>query len=134
VRPRRVATWQDEPEAGPVCPDTLAQNIVKWQLRDLQGVCHGAIRALAKAGICGAKVTGMMDGTDLETPMRYSGCGQVTRPVRIEDTRSQVHAIEVSIYDWKVLRMIAAVTKMPLAVKVGKMQEYATHGTRALVT
>jgi hypothetical protein len=89
---------------------------VKWQLRDLQGVCNGAIRTLAKAGIFGAKVTGMMDGTNLEAIERYSGCGQMTRPVRIEDTRGQGHAIEVTIYDWKVLLMIDAVTKMSLAV------------------
>jgi hypothetical protein len=65
---------------------------------------------------CRVKVTGMMDGTDLEITKCYGGCGQVTRPVRIEDTRGQVHAIEVTIYDWKVLLMIDAVTKMPLAV------------------
>lgn len=127
VHPRGVATWQDEPEAGPISPNTLAQNIVKWQLRDLQGVCNGAIRALAKAGIFGAKVTGMMDGTNLETIERYSECGQMTRPVRIEDTRGQVHAIEVTVYGWKVLLMIEAVTKIALAVKVEKGQEHATH-------
>jgi hypothetical protein len=125
--PRRVATWQDEPEAGLISLDTLAQNIVKWQLRDLQGVCHGAIRALAKAGVVGAKVTGMMDGTNLEAIERYSGCGQMTRPVRIEDTRGQVHTIEVTVYGWKVLLMIETVTKIALAVKVEKGQENATH-------
>jgi hypothetical protein len=67
VRPRRVATWQDEPKAGPISPDTPTQNILKWHLQDLEGVCHGAIRALAKAGIFGARVSGMMDGTNLET-------------------------------------------------------------------
>ena len=61
---------------------------MKWQLQDLEGVCHRAIRALAKAGIFGAKVTGMMDGTNLETIERYSGCGQMTRPIRIEDDAS----------------------------------------------
>jgi len=127
VRPHRVATWQDEPEAGPISPDTLAQKIVKWQLRDLQGVCNGAICALAKARIFGAKVTGMMDGTNLESTERYSGCGQMTRPVRIEDTRGQVHAIEVTVYGWKVLLMIEAVTKLALAVKVEMGQEHATH-------
>jgi len=77
VGPRRVATWQDEPEAGPISPDTLAQNIVKWQLRDLQGVCYGAIRALAKAGVVGAKVTGMMDGTDRSWRDHHGRCGVV---------------------------------------------------------
>jgi hypothetical protein len=69
----------------------------------------------------------MMDSTNLETTERYSGCGQMTRPVRIEDTRGQVHAIEVTAYGWKVLLMIEAVTKIALAVKVEKGQEHATH-------
>src|SRR6266540_1929974 len=64
---------------------------------------NGAIRALAKAGVFGAKVTGIADGTDLETTERDTGCGQVTRKVRIEDKRGQVHEIEVTVYGWKVL-------------------------------
>ena len=45
----------------------------KWNLRDLEAVFNGAIRALAKAGVFGAKVTGIADGTDLETTERYAG-------------------------------------------------------------
>lgn len=131
---RGATKRQAEREPGPICPDTLANNIVKWHVRDLEGVFNGTIRALAKAGVFGPKVTGIMDGTDLETTERYTGCGQVTRTVRIEDTRGQVHAIEVTVYGWKVLLVIEAVTKIPLAVKVGKIQEHETHWTRALVT
>jgi hypothetical protein len=131
---RGATTRQAEREPGPICPDTLAKNIVKWNLRQLETVFNGAIRALAQAGVFGAKVTGIMDGTDLETTERYTGCGQVTRTVRIEDTRGQVHTIEVTVYGWKVLLVIDAVTKIPLAVKVGKIQEHETHWTRALIT
>jgi hypothetical protein len=49
---------------------TLAKNIVKWNLRDLELVFNGAIRALAKAGVFGKQVTGIADGTDLETTER----------------------------------------------------------------
>jgi hypothetical protein len=87
---------QGERPPGPMCPDTLAKNIVKWQLPDLEVVFNGAMRALAKAGVFGAKVTGIADGTDLETTERYTGCGQVTRQVRIEDKQGRVHAIEVT--------------------------------------
>ena len=106
----------------------------KWNLRDLEAVFNGAIRALAQGGVFGAKVTGIADGTDLETTDRYRGCGQVTRKVRIEDKRGRVHEIEVTVYGWKVLLLIDAATKIPLAVKVGKIQEHETHWTRALVT
>jgi hypothetical protein len=83
---------------------------VKWTLRDLEAVFNGSMRALAKAGGFGAKVTGIADGTDLETTDRYAGCGQVTRTVRLEDTQGRVHAIEVTVYRWKVLLRIDAAT------------------------
>ncbi|HEX9872302.1 MAG TPA: hypothetical protein VGC99_27635, partial [Candidatus Tectomicrobia bacterium] len=47
------------------------------------------IRALAKTGGFGAKVTGIADGTDLDTTERDTGCGQVTRQVRLEDQRGR---------------------------------------------
>ena len=131
---RGVTKRQGERLPGPICPDTLAKNIVKWNLRDLEAVFNGAIRALAKAGVFGAKVTGIVDGTDLETTEHYTGCGQVTRTVRIEDKRGRVHAIEVTVYGWKVLLLIDAVTTIPLAVKVGKIQDHEALWARALVT
>jgi hypothetical protein len=100
--------------------DTLAQNLVTWHVRDLEGMCHGAMRALAKAGVVGAKVTDMLDGTDLETTGRYRGRGQLTRPVRIEETRGQGHALAGTVDGWNVRLRIDAVTKMLMAVKVGK--------------
>jgi hypothetical protein len=131
---RGASKRQGERLPGPICPDTLAKNIVKWNLRELEAVFNGAIRALAKAGVFGAKVTGIADGTDLETTERYTGCGQVTRTVRVEDTRGQVHEIEVTVYGWKVFLLIDAATKIPLAVKVGQIQEHEALWARALVT
>jgi len=107
---------------------------VKWHVRDLEAVFNGSIRALAQAGVFGAKVTGMADGTDLETTEHDRDCGPVTRKVRLEATQGRVHEIEVTVDGWKVLLWIDAATKIPLAVKVGKMQEHETHWTRALVT
>jgi hypothetical protein len=131
---RGATKRQGERAPGPICPDTLAKNIVKWNLRDLEMVFNGAIRALAKAGVFGAKVTGIADGTDLDTTEHYAGCGQVTRKVGIEDKRGKVHEIEVMVYGWKVLLLIDAVTKIPLAVKVGQIQEQEALWARALVT
>ncbi len=131
---RGAATRQGERSPGPSCPDTLAKNIVKWNLRDLEMVFNGAIHALARAGLFEKKVTGIADGTDLETTAYYRGCGQVTRTVRVKDKRGQGHEMEVTVSGWKVLLLIDAVTKIPLAVKVGKIDEHETHWTRALVT
>ena len=131
---RGAAKRQGERTPGPISPETLANNIVKLNLRDLERVFNGAIRALAKADVFAKQVTGIADGTDLETTARYRGCGQVTRKVRIEDKQGREHAIEVTVYGWKVRLLIDATTKMPLAVKVGQIQEHETHWTRALVT
>jgi hypothetical protein len=131
---RGATTRQGERLPGPICPDTLANNIVKWNLRNLEAVFNGSIQALAKARVFGAKVTGLADGTDLETTEHYTGCGQVTRMVRSADTRGRMHEIEVTVYGWKVLLLIDAATKIPLAVTVGQIQEHETHWTRALVT
>jgi hypothetical protein len=131
---RGATKRQGERSPGPISSETLANNIVKLNVRDLESVFNGAIRALAKAGIFGKKVTGMAAGTDLETTERYRGCGQVTRTVRIEDKQGRVHAIEVTVYGWKVWLLIDALTKIPLAVKVAKMHEHEALWTRAWVT
>ncbi|MGH8060037.1 MAG: transposase, partial [Candidatus Entotheonellia bacterium] len=131
---RGAAKRQGERTPGPISPETLANHIVKLNVRDLERVFNGAIRALATAGVFAKHVTGIADGTDLETTERYQGCGQVTRKVRLEDTQGRGHEIEVTVSGWKVLLWIDAATKIPLAVKVGQIQAHETHWTRALVT
>ena len=93
-----------------------------------------SIWALAQAGVLGAKVTGIADGTDLETTEHYTGCSQVTRQVQLEDKRSRVHEIAFTVYGWKVLLLIDAVTKIALAVKVVPIQEHEILSLWALVT
>jgi hypothetical protein len=131
---RGASKRQGERTTGPICPDTLATQIVKWNVRDLEAVFNGSIRALAKAGVLGKRVTGIADGTDLETTARYAGCGQATRQRRIEEKGGRVQEIEVTVYGWKVRVWIDAVTKIPLAVKVGPIQVHEARWTRALVT
>lgn len=125
---------QSQRSLGPICPDTLAKNMVKWNLRDLDTLFNGVIRALAKAGVFGKRVTGIAEGTDLETTERYEGCGQVTRLRHLEDKQGKVHQIEVTVYGWKGLLLIDAVTQIPLAVKVVQIQEHEALWTRAVVT
>jgi hypothetical protein len=134
ICPRGATQRQGERAPGPIGPDTLAKKIVKWHVRDLEAVFNGSLRALAHAGVVGAQVTGRADGTALETTDRDRDGGQVTRQVRIEDTRGQGHEIEVTVYGWKVLWLIEAATKIPLAVTVGQSQAPETPWTRALVT
>jgi hypothetical protein len=64
---RGAAKRQGAREPGPICPATLAKQIVRLNLRALESVLNGALRALARAGVLKAQVTGIVDGTDLET-------------------------------------------------------------------
>lgn len=118
----------------PICADALADNIVKLNGRDLEALCNGVIRALAKAGVFVATVTGIVDATDLETTAAYEGCGQVTCQRKITDKRGKVHTIEVTVYGWKVIILIEARTKILLTVTVIPIQEHEVLSMRALVT
>lgn len=131
---RGAAQRQGPRTTGPICPDALADNIVKLNVRDLEALFNGVIRALAKAGVFAAKVTGIVDATDLETTPQYEGCGRVTRKRKITDKRGNVHEIEVTVYGFKLIVLIDARTKIPLAAQVVPIQEHETLSLRALVT
>ncbi len=131
---RGAAPRQGPRTTGPICADALADHIVKLNVRDLEALFNGAIRALAKAGVLAAKLTGIVDATDLETTEYYEGCGRVTRKRKITDKRGKVHEIEVTVYGWKLIVVIEARTKIPLAAKVVPIQEHETLSLRALVT
>jgi hypothetical protein len=131
---RGAATRQGPRTTGPICPDTLAANVVQLNIRDLEILFNRVICALAKAGVLAAKVTGIVDATDLETTAQYEGCGQATRKRKMTDKRGHVHEIEVTVYGWKLIVLIEARTKIPLAAKVVPIQEHETLSLRALVT
>jgi hypothetical protein len=82
---------------GPVCPEALANTVVKLDVRALARLCNGSLRAVAKAGVLPAKVTGMVEGTDLETTAPSEGGGQVTRKRPMTDKRGRGHAIAVTV-------------------------------------
>jgi hypothetical protein len=130
---RGVTKRQGERPPGPMCPDTLAQQLVKGNVRDLEAVCNGVIRALATAGGFGKRVAGIADGTDLETTARSAGGGQATRKRRLQDTWGEGHAIAGTVDGWKVRLLLDAVTKIPLAVKVVQLPVHEALWTRALV-
>jgi Transposase DDE domain len=134
VCPRGAARRQGPRTEGPIGPEALAKHLVQLNLRDLEAWFNGTIRALARAGVFGAKVTGMVDATDLETTAAYEGCGQVTRQRKLTDKRGKVHEIEVTVYGWKLMVLIAARTQIPLAAKVVLIHEHEVLSMRALVT
>jgi hypothetical protein len=131
---RGAAKRQGPRTAGPICPDTLAENIVQLNVRDLEALFNRMIRALAQIGVLAPKVTGIIDATDLETTAHYEGCGQVTRKRKVTDKRGKMHEIEVTVYGFKLIILIDARTKIPLAGKVVPIHEHEVLSMRALVT
>jgi hypothetical protein len=131
---RRHEKRQGDKLPGPICPDTLADNIVKLSLGAMEAFLNGVVQDLARAGVFARQVTGILDGTDLETTARYEGCGQATRKRKITDKRGQVREIEVTVYGWKLLVMIEVRTKIPLAAKVVPIQDHEATFTRELVS
>jgi Transposase DDE domain len=131
---RGAARRQGPRTTGPIGPEALAENIVKLNVGDLEALCNRVIRALAQAGVWAAKVTGLVDATDLETTAQYAGCGPVTRQRQSTDTRGQVHVIAVTVYGWQRSVWIEARTKIPLAATVVPMQAHETLSLRALIT
>src|SRR4029453_15352990 len=55
---RGAAKGRGPRTAGPICPEALANNLVKLDVRVLECLFNGVIRVLAKAGVFQAKVTG----------------------------------------------------------------------------
>jgi hypothetical protein len=131
---RGAAKRQGPRPAGPLCPDTLAENIVRLNVRDLEAWCNGVIRALAQTGVLAPKVTGIVDATALETTAQYEGCGQVTRTRKVTDKRGKVHEIEVTVSGFKLIIVIDARTRIPLAGTVAPIHEHEVLSMRALVT
>jgi hypothetical protein len=95
-----------------------ANDIVKLNVRDLAALFNGAFRALAKAGLFRATVMAIVDAIDLETTAQYERCGHVRRMQKIADKDGYVHAIEGTVYGWKLIALIDVRTRSPLAVIV----------------
>ena len=98
---------------APLCPDTVADNLVKLSLTAMEAFLNGVVQDRAKAGVF---------------------VRQVTRKRKITDKRGKVREIEGTVYGWKLLVLIEARTKLPLAAKVVKIQDHEALFTRDLVT
>jgi hypothetical protein len=130
---RGAATRQGARTPGPLSPEPLANQIVTRNLPDPEPVGTGALRAWAQAGVFAKQGTGRAEGTDVATTDRDGGGGQVTRQGRLEDQQGRVHALEVTVDGWPVLRLLEALPTLPLAVKGAPIHEHEALGTRALV-
>ena len=108
---------------GPVSPQTLGKYICKIPLQAMADCYNGCILCVAAAGMFPALVGVIMDGSDIETTAKYKGCGKVKREEKFQDKYGKWRVREVVVYGWKVLVVLEASTRIPIAVKVVQIQE-----------
>jgi len=76
-------------------------------------------------GLLDGERTAALDGSKLPTPETYAGCGKVkqTRSVKVKGQKERATQ-EYYVYGWKVLVLIDVQTRLPLSMKVVKIEEY----------
>jgi hypothetical protein len=128
-----VAPRQGPRRPGPIWPEALAETLVPRNGRDLEASLNGATPALARAGVGAAKGTGIIAAPELDTPTPDQGGGPATCQRQVTDTHGQVPEIAATVDGWKLLGLMAAHPKSPVAATVGPIQEQEPLSLRALV-
>ncbi len=110
---------------GPLSAQSLADNISKLSREQMEGLFNQMVQALVAWGLLDGERIVALDGSKLETPKSYAGCGTLKQTRRVKVKGQQERAIqEYYVYGWKVLVLIDVPTRLPLAMKVVQIQEY----------
>ena len=83
------------------------------------------VQCVVRWGLLDGQRIAALDGSKLPTPKSYEGCGKLkqTRSVKVKGQKERATE-EYYLYGWKVLVLIDVQTRLPLAMKVVKIQEY----------
>lgn len=118
---------------GPITPETLANNLVKIAVKQMENFFNNCIKTLARAGIFPRRLRVIIDATDIETQKDFPGAGSVTREKQIVDKCGKIKTIEVTVWGFKLIALFAVEMKMPIAVKVVQIQRHESNFTQALI-
>jgi hypothetical protein len=110
---------------GPLSAQCLADNISKLTEEEMEPLFNQMVQLLARRGFFKGSLLVALDGSKLPTPESYEGCGKLkqTRSVKIKGQK-EAATEEYYVYGWKVLVLIEVHTRLPLAMKLVKIQEY----------
>jgi hypothetical protein len=110
---------------GPLSAQCLADTISKLGEEEMERLFNHMVQLLARRGMFSSKLLVALDGSKLPTPQSYEGCGKLkqTRNVKVKGHK-EAATEEYYVYGWKVLVLIEVQTRLPLAMKVVKIQEY----------
>lgn len=122
---RGEARRKDKQKQGPLTAQCLAQNICKLVPGQMEALLNGVVHTLAAFGIFAQEISVVIDGSRLETTEKFKGrgCLRLERRVKEKGTGRLV-TIDVFLFGWKVIALMDIRTRIPLAAKVVKIQEY----------
>ena len=122
---RGDAQRQTKKKQGPISAQCLAENISKLTEEEMERLFNQMVQLLARQGMFTGKLLVALDGSKLPTPQSYEGCGKLkqTRKVKVKG-QPEAATEEYYVYGWKVLVLIEVRTRLPLAMKLVKIQEY----------
>jgi hypothetical protein len=125
VTKRGDAQRKGKPKQGPLSPQCLADNISKLSPEQLETLFNQMVQCVVRWGLLAGERSAALDGSKLPTPKSYEGCGKLkqTRSVKVKGQQERATE-EYYLYGWKVLVLIDVLTRLPLAMKVVKIQEY----------
>src|SRR6266566_5001312 len=114
-----------KPKQGPLTPQCLATNISKLSREQMESLFNQMVELVVGWGLLDGERIAALDGSKLETPKTYEGCGKLkqTRSVKVKGQKERATE-EYYVYGWKVLVLIDVQTRLPLAMKVVKIEEY----------
>lgn len=85
---------------------------------EVEAFFNNVIKALARFGIFPKEITAILDGSDLQTTEKYKGCGRASRIKTIDGKE-----VKVTVFGFKIMAVMDLYMKIPLAVKVVKINE-----------
>src|SRR5260370_6781188 len=122
---RGDAQRKTKKKQGPLTAQCLADNISKLGEEEMERLFNQMVQVLARRGMFTGKLVVALDGSKLPTPKSYEGCGKLKQKRRGKVKVQQAAAMgEYYVYRWKVLVLIEVQTRLPLAMKVVKIQDY----------
>src|SRR5438128_5319741 len=122
---KREAQRKTKPKQGPLTPQCLANNISKLSREQMESLFNHMVQCVVGWGLLDGERIVALDGSKLPTPPSYEGCGKLkqTRSVKVKGQKERATE-EYYVYGWKVLVLIDVHTRLPLSMKVVKIEEY----------
>jgi len=109
---------------GPLSPQCLADNISKLSREQMERLFNQMVQCVVRWGLLDGQRIVALDGSKLETPKTYEGCSKLkqTRIVKVKGQKERATE-EYYVYGWKVLVLMDVHTRLPLSMKVVKIEE-----------